>query len=216
MYNYSLMYKQYFKRLLDLCIATISLLLLSPIFILLCIILSITYKGNPFFFQKRPGYKGHIFSVIKFKSMADLYDKQGALLPDYLRLTKIGSFLRKTSLDELPQLINVIKNDMSFIGPRPLLVRYLPFYSEREFTRHNVRPGMTGLAQISGRNFLKWEDRLEFDAYYVENLTFKLDAKIFIRTIQKVIQRSDIKIIPDGKPLDVYRKEKQSINNALV
>lgn len=204
------MYKKFGKRTLDLTIAISALLILSPIFILLLLILTVYYKGSPFFLQERPGRYGKIFSVIKFKSMINKYDSDGKLLPDVQRITPIGVFLRRTSLDEIPQLLNVLKGEMSFIGPRPLLVRYLPCYSERELTRHQVRPGMTGLAQISGRNYLNWDERLELDAQYVERLSFKMDLNIIIRTIIKVLAGSDVKVIPTGKPLDRYRSENTS------
>jgi lipopolysaccharide/colanic/teichoic acid biosynthesis glycosyltransferase len=182
---------------------------------MLFLFLSVYYRGNPFFLQKRPGYRGRVFSVIKFKSMLDIYDAAGNPLPDMDRITKVGVFLRKSSLDELPQLINVIKGDMSFIGPRPLLVRYLPYYTEREYSRHNVRPGITGLAQVSGRNFLPWKDRLELDAQYVEKLSFSLDLKIFLTTVVKVIKRSDVRILANGVPFDVYRRnEELSVNKS--
>jgi len=200
------MYKLFGKRFLDLFIAISTLLVLSPLFLIILVILSVYYKGSPFFMQKRPGLGGRIFSVIKFKSMIDKFDADGKALPDRERITNVGVFIRKTSIDELPQLLNVIKGDMSFIGPRPLLVRYLPFYTDREQTRHNVRPGMTGLAQVNGRNNLQWEQRLELDAYYVENLSLKLDIQIILKTISKVIKGSDIKVIPSNKPLDVLRK----------
>ena len=141
--------------------------------------------------------------------MIDSYDEAGKPLPDIDRITKVGVFLRKTSLDELPQLLNVIKGDMSFIGPRPLLTRYLPYYTEREMTRHNVRPGITGLAQVNGRNFLNWKERLELDAEYVEKLSFTLDLTILVQTIIKVVRGSDIKVVPNGKPFDVYRRSEQ-------
>ena len=200
------MYRAFFKRFLDFSVACMGLLILSPVFVAVFVFLSIYYKGNPFFFQKRPGYKSRIFSVIKFKSMVDKYDSGGKPLPDGERITRVGTFLRKTSLDELPQLINVIKGDMSFIGPRPLLVRYLPYYTPRELKRHDVRPGITGLAQVSGRNYLEWKDRLELDVKYVENLSVALDLEIFIKTVIKVVKRSDIKVVPTGKDLDTVRK----------
>jgi lipopolysaccharide/colanic/teichoic acid biosynthesis glycosyltransferase len=209
------MYRYFFKRLVDLAIAVTAFLILLPVFIMLFLFLSVYYRGNPFFLQKRPGYRGRVFSVIKFKSMLDIYDAAGNPLPDMDRITKVGVFLRKSSLDELPQLINVIKGDMSFIGPRPLLVRYLPYYTEREYSRHNVRPGITGLAQVSGRNFLPWKDRLELDAQYVEKLSFSLDLKIFLTTVVKVIKRSDVRILANGVPFDVYRRnEELSVNKS--
>jgi len=202
------MYKTYFKRLFDFLAAFFGLVLLSPIFIVVTIALYFANEGKPFFFQARPGKDERIFNIIKFKSMNDKKDAQGNLLPDAERLTKAGSFVRKTSLDEIPQLINVLKGDMSLIGPRPLLVHYLPYYTERENLRHTVRPGITGYAQVNGRNTVNWDERLEMDAQYVENLSFSNDLKIFIQTIQNVINRKDIVIIP-GKlytTLDKHRK----------
>jgi undecaprenyl phosphate N,N'-diacetylbacillosamine 1-phosphate transferase len=166
-------------------------------------------NGKPFFVQKRPGKNERIFSIIKFKSMNDRKDADGNLLPDRQRLTKVGAFVRKTSLDEIPQLINVLKGDMSLIGPRPLLVSYLPFYTEREKLRHTVRPGITGLAQISGRNNLNWDERLELDAQYVENICFAVDIKILTKTIKGVVSRKDVLTIPGDKftTLDKFRKK---------
>lgn len=154
----------------------------------------------------------NIFKIIKFKTMNDAKDREGNLLPDAERLTKIGAFIRKTSLDEMPQLLNVIKGDMSLIGPRPLLVRYLPFYTERESIRHTVRPGITGLAQVNGRNFLDWNKRLELDAQYVENISFINDIKIALLTIKNVVARKDIAVVPGaiGKPLDIERAKNET------
>ncbi|UNT60672.1 sugar transferase [Acinetobacter sp. ASP199] len=204
------MYKFFFKRLLDLIASTLVFILLSPVFLVVMILLSLANKGSPFFSQQRPGKNEKIFSIIKFKTMNDAKDDQGNLLPDAQRLTKIGSFIRKTSLDEMPQLINVIKGDMSLIGPRPLFVRYLPYYTNREALRHSVRPGITGLAQVNGRNFLDWNSRLELDAQYVENISFINDIKIALLTIKNVIARKDIAVIPGaiGKPLDIERSKK--------
>lgn len=202
------MYKNYLKRLFDFLAAFFGLVLLSPIFIVVTIALYFANQGKPFFFQERPGKDERIFKIIKFKSMNDKKDAQGNLLPDAERLTKAGSFVRKTSLDEIPQLINVLKGDMSLIGPRPLLVHYLPYYTKREKLRHTVRPGITGYAQVNGRNTVNWDERLEMDAQYVENLSFSSDIKILIQTIQNVINRKDIVIIP-GKlytTLDKHRK----------
>lgn len=204
------MYKNYLKRLFDFLAAFFGLVLLSPIFIVVTIALYFANQGKPFFFQARPGKSERIFNIIKFKSMNDKKDEQGNLLPDAKRLTKAGSFVRKTSLDEIPQLINVLKGDMSLIGPRPLLVHYLPYYTEREKLRHTVRPGITGYAQVNGRNTVNWDERLEMDAQYVENLSFLNDVKILIQTIQNVINRKDIVIIPGDTltTLDKYRNKK--------
>ena len=202
------MYKNFFKLTLDFLVALIGLLVLLPIFLFVMIGLAIANNGKPFFFQKRPGKNEKIFSIIKFKTMNDKKDAEGNLLSDAERLTKIGSFVRKTSLDEIPQLINVLKGDMSLIGPRPLLVSYLPYYTKRENLRHTVRPGITGLAQISGRNTINWDERLELDAQYVENLSFKNDLLIFLQTIKSVINRRDIVVIPGEMftTLDKYRE----------
>lgn len=186
------MYKNYIKRIFDFLIALVALVLLSPIFIIVLILLSIYNNGKPFFFQKRPGKKEKIFSIIKFKTMNDKKDTEGNLLPDELRLTKVGNFVRKTSLDEIPQLLNVLKGDMSLIGPRPLLIEYLPLYSKSQQRRHNVRPGITGLAQINGRNAISWKKKFEYDVKYVDNLSFISDVKIFFKTFLKVFKSEGI------------------------
>ncbi|HEY1025860.1 MAG TPA: sugar transferase [Sphingobacteriaceae bacterium] len=203
------MYRIFFKRLFDLFFSLLLFILSSPVFGVLILFLSLYYKGSPFFFQKRPGYRTKVFQVIKFKSMKDAFDESGNPLPDEMRITTVGRLLRKTSLDELPQLINVIKGDMSFIGPRPLLMQYLPYYSERELQRHQVRPGITGLAQVSGRNYLNWNDRLELDVHYMENISLRLDSYILFKTIYKVLKGSDINIIPNGKPFDAFRRQQR-------
>ncbi|MBU3848849.1 MAG: sugar transferase [Candidatus Acinetobacter avistercoris] len=185
-------YKLYLKRFIDLVFATIIFILLSPIFMLVMLVLSSANKGSPFFFQLRPGKNGKIFKIIKFKTMSDAKDESENLLPDFQRITKVGSFIRKTSLDEIPQLINVIKGDMSIVGPRPLLVEYLPLYSEEQALRHNVRPGMTGYAQVNGRNAISWEEKFKLDTWYVENQSFWLDFKIMLKTVKKVIAKDDI------------------------
>lgn len=204
-----MLYKLFFKRFLDFVASLVVLILLSPIFLAVTILLGIANKGSPFFFQQRPGKNEKIFKIIKFKTMNEAKDSQGNLLPDAQRLTKVGGFIRKTSLDEMPQLINVIKGDMSLIGPRPLFVRYLPYYTNREALRHTVRPGITGLAQVNGRNFLDWNNRLELDAQYVENISLINDIKIALLTIKNVIARKDIAVIPGaiGKPLDIERSK---------
>ena len=186
------MYKNFFKRLIDFLAAFFGLLLLSPIFIVVMVALFVASQGKPFFFQERPGKDARIFKIIKFKSMNDKKDKDGKLLPDAERLTKVGSFVRKTSLDEIPQLINVLKGDMSLIGPRPLRTYYLPLYSEEQKRRHNVRPGITGWAQINGRNAISWTKKFEYDVWYVDNLSFLLDVKILFLTIKKVFVREGI------------------------
>lgn len=189
-------YRHIIKPFFDFLFATLLLLVFSPIFIIISIILTITYKGSPFFTQKRPGKNEHIFKILKFKTMTDEKDANGKLLSDAQRLTPIGKILRKTSLDELPQILNVIKGEMSFIGPRPLLVKYLPYYTKTEAKRHTVKPGLTGLAQVSGRNFLNWDERLQKDVDYVNNLSLYLDISIFFKTVKKVVLRSDIVVDP--------------------
>lgn len=202
------MYRLYLKRILDLLFAGAALIAFAPVFLIISIMLALLYRGNPFFIQKRPGLNEAIFSLIKFKTMTDERDGQGLLLPDSLRLTPIGRFLRKTSLDELPQLINVVTGDMSLIGPRPLLPRYLPYYSPKEKLRHRIRPGITGWAQVNGRNMSTWDDRLAADVYYFEHLSFKLDVKILCDTITGVISARDVITDPDSlmDPLDIERQ----------
>ena len=200
------MYKKIIKPALDFLIALIVFILLSPIFVVVTVGLWFANGGKSFFYQLRPGKGERIFKIIKFKTMNDRRDANGQLLPDAERLTKIGTFVRKTSLDEIPQLLNVLKGDMSLIGPRPLLVKYLPYYSKREQLPHTVRPGITGLAQVNGRNKLNWDDRLELDAQYVENLSFLLDIKILFRTIINVLLRKDIAV--GYIDLDDYRKNR--------
>jgi len=201
------MYKNTFKRLFDFIIALVALILLGWLLVIIAIWLHYANKGaGAFFFQERPGKGEQIFKVIKFKSMTDERGENGNLLPDQQRLTKVGRFVRATSLDELPQLINVLKGDMAFIGPRPLLIRYLPYYTEREMLRHTVRPGITGWAQIHGRNLLSWNDKLEYDAYYAEHVSFLLDVKIFFLTIIKVIKREGAIADKKEKYLDLERQ----------
>src|SRR5690606_4917358 len=180
------------KRFLDILVALVGLLILSPIFILVTIGLFFANKGKPFFFQERPGLNEKIFKIIKFKSMNDRRDAEGNLLPDAARLTTIGAFVRKTSLDEIPQLINVLKGDMSLIGPRPLLVQYLPLYNEHQARRHEIRPGITGWAQVNGRNAISWKQKFDYDVWYVDNVSFSLDIKIFFLTMKKVFVREGI------------------------
>ncbi|WP_286761109.1 sugar transferase [Salegentibacter sp. UBA1130] len=181
------MYRHFFKNLLDFLIAFTALLVLSPLLIPIIVLLALANRGKPFFFQKRPGKDERIFSIIKFKTMTDEKDRNGNLLPDDKRLTGVGKFVRKTSIDEIPQLINVLKGDMSLIGPRPLLPQYLPLYSERQRKRHEVKPGITGWAQVNGRNAISWTKKFEYDVWYVENLSFGLDVSIIFKTIKKVI-----------------------------
>ena len=186
------MYKIYFKRFLDFFVALIGLLLLSPIFLLATIGLFFANQGKPFFFQTRPGKNEKLFQIIKFKTMNDKKDAAGNLLSDAERLTPIGSFVRKTSLDEIPQLLNVLKGDMSLIGPRPLLIQYLPLYNSIQKKRHDIRPGITGWAQVNGRNAISWEQKFEYDVWYVENCIFLLDVKILLLTVKKVFKSEGI------------------------
>ena len=187
------MYKHFFKRVIDFTIVLIALLIIWPILLIITVWLHFANKGaGAFFTQERPGKDGKIFKVIKFKSMTDERDENGNLLPDAQRLTKVGRFVRKTSIDELPQLINVLKGDMALIGPRPLLVQYLPLYSKEQARRHEVRPGITGWAQCHGRNQISWTERFKLDVWYVDNLSLLTDLKVIFITIKKVLLREDI------------------------
>jgi undecaprenyl phosphate N,N'-diacetylbacillosamine 1-phosphate transferase len=186
------MYQTFTKRMFDFLVAFFFLLIFSPIFIVLIIILSIANRGAPFFLQKRPGKGGRVFFVIKFKTMNDKRDRNGDLLLDKDRLTVIGKFIRKTSLDEIPQMINVMKGEMSLVGPRPLLVEYLSLYNENQIRRHEVLPGITGWAQVNGRNAISWEEKFEYDVWYVDNLSFWLDIKILVITFFKVIKAKNV------------------------
>lgn len=186
------MYAFIIKRFIDIALSLLGLLLLLPLMLLLSFLLTLTNKGKPFFTQTRPGKNSRIFRLLKFKTMNDRKDAAGKLLPDKDRLTTVGRFIRSTSMDELPQLINVLKGDMSLIGPRPLLIKYLPLYNARQVRRHEVRPGITGWTQVNGRNSLSWEQKFELDIYYVDNLSFALDVKILLMTVQKVFKREGI------------------------
>ncbi len=187
------MYRHFFKRLFDFVIALIGFITISPLFLLLWILLSIANKGaGAFFIQERPGKDEKIFKVIKFKTMNDRRDENGILLPDSERLTTIGRWIRSLSLDEIPQLINVLKGDMSLIGPRPLLVQYLPLYNETQRRRHEVRPGMTGWAQVNGRNAISWQEKFAYDVWYVDHVSLSLDIKILLKTVEKVFKREGI------------------------
>jgi len=189
------LYKTIVKRILDVTLSFIGLVLLSPILLLVTIVLIFTNKGKPFFFQIRPGLNEKLFKIIKFKTMTDAKDTKGNLKSDVERLTKIGSFIRKTSLDELPQLLNVLKGDMSLIGPRPLLPEYLSLYNQEQKKRHQVRPGITGWAQINGRNAISWQQKLAYDVWYVTNISFKLDIQIILKTIRKVLKSDGINAV---------------------
>lgn len=192
------MYRLFIKRFLDIVLSGLALLVLSPVFLIVAVLVR-TKLGSPVIFhQERPGYGEKIFTLCKFRTMTDEKDEKGELLPDAVRLTAFGAFLRKTSLDELPELWNIFKGDMSIIGPRPLLAGYLPYYTERERLRHTVRPGLTGLAQVSGRNFIAWDMRLAKDVEYVEHLTFLMDLKILWKTVMVVLKKEDVAVETDS------------------
>lgn len=187
------MYKHFFKRVLDFCVSFIVLICISPVLLVLTLWLHFANKGSGvFFYQERPGLNGKIFKIIKFKSMTDERDSEGNLLPGEQRITKPGKFVRKTSLDELPQLFNVLKGDMSLIGPRPLVPRYLQLYSKEQMRRHEVRPGITGWAQVNGRNSITWTKKFELDVWYVDHVSLWLDLRIIWMTVKNVLQRKDI------------------------
>lgn len=196
------MYKNFFKRVIDFIVALLGFVILSPVFLIVTIGLFFANGGKPFFFQERPGLNEKIFKIIKFKSMNDKKDANGNLLPDADRLTKIGSFVRKTSLDEIPQLINVLKGDMSLIGPRPLLPQYLPLYNAHQKRRHEVRPGITGWAQVNGRNAISWQQKFDYDVWYVDHVSLMLDIKILFLTLKKVFIREGIS--QDGQATTTY------------
>lgn len=185
-------YRNFLKRLFDFILSLIGFTILLPVFLVVTGLLYFANQGKPFFLQPRPGKNGRIFRVIKYKTMNDLKDTQGNLLPDEVRLTPVGKFVRKTSLDEIPQLLNVIKGDMSLIGPRPLLVEYLPLYNEEQQRRHEVRPGITGWAQVNGRNAISWNQKFQYDVWYVENISPWLDLKIIFLTIFKIFKSEGI------------------------
>jgi undecaprenyl phosphate N,N'-diacetylbacillosamine 1-phosphate transferase len=186
------MYTQVLKPMGDFCFAAVVLLLLSPVLVFIAVFLTVSNQGSPFFIQKRPGKNQRIFKIIKFKTMNDVCDASGKLLPDAKRLTLVGKFVRKFSLDEIPQFLNVLKGDMSLIGPRPLLPDYLHLYSDFQNKRHEVKPGITGWAQVNGRNAISWDQKFEFDVWYVTNISFSLDLRIFFRTIGKVLKSEGI------------------------
>ncbi len=186
------MYRTFFKRVIDLFLALIGIIFLSPLFIIFTVGLCFANQGKPFFFQSRPGKNERLFKIIKFKTMNDKKDSDGNLLSDAERLTKLGAFVRKTSLDEVPQLINVLKGDMSLVGPRPLLPQYLPLYNDFQSRRHEVKPGITGWAQVNGRNAIGWEQKFEYDVKYVDSVSFGLDLQILVKTFLKVIKSDGI------------------------
>ena len=207
------MYRHCLKRVFDFVLSLIGLVLLSWLFVILIILGAIFMRGNPFFTQKRPGKNERIFKLLKFRTMDNRKDENGNLLPDEVRLNKYGRFLRSTSLDEIPELINILKGDMSIIGPRPLLVNYLPFYNNEERRRHEVRPGLTGYAQVHGRNALLWEERFALDVEYVDHLSFMTDIRIIIDTVKTVLSRDNIEI-EDYDDFDVYRKKQLAAQEA--
>lgn len=211
------MYRNSIKRCLDFFLSFVAVIALSPIFLILIIVGTIQMKGNPFFTQLRPGKNEKIFKLIKFRSMTNEKDKNGNILPDDIRLNRYGRILRSTSLDELPELFNILKGDMSIVGPRPLLVEYLPFYTAKEHHRHDVRPGLTGLAQINGRNAINsWEERFAYDIEYIENCSIDMDVKIILKTVGKVLKRSDIQVgseIKVGRLDDARRAAASDSNN---
>lgn len=204
------MYAKCFKRILDFLLSLTALLILSPVLLVLTVLGAVLMKGNPFFTQLRPGKDEKIFRLIKFRTMTCEKDADGNLLPDAQRLNKYGQLLRSTSLDELPELINILLGQMSIVGPRPLLVKYLPWYTEEERLRHSVRPGLTGLSQVNGRNALRWEERFALDVEYARNISFFGDIKILVQTVAKVVCKSDIVAPGILEDFDVYRQMQQS------
>lgn len=201
------LYRNFFKRFYDIVLSLLGIVILSPVFIILIIIGAIKMKGNPFFTQQRPGKNEKIFKLIKFRTMTNEKDEKGNLLPDEQRLVKYGKFLRSTSLDELPELFNILKGDMSIVGPRPLLVKYLPLYSDEQRQRHKVRPGLTGLAQANGRNAISWQDKFNYDVAYVKNITFIIDVKIMFLTVYNVLKRDGINSENDATMEDFLGNE---------
>lgn len=197
------MYSLFFKRLFDIVLSALLLFLLSPVLLVVWILVRLKLGSPALFRQRRPGKGERIFEIIKFRSMSDARDANGQLLPDKVRLTRFGKLLRASSLDELPELWCILKGDMSFVGPRPLSVMYLPYYSEEEALRHSVRPGLTGLAQINGRNTLNWDDRLAYDLAYVRDITFRNDLRILVQTFLKVVRKEDVVVSGTGKVGDL-------------
>ena len=215
------MYSKCFKRIIDFTLSMIALAILLPLLLILTVIGAVAMGGNPFFVQPRPGKKDkhgneNIFYLIKFRTMSNKKDANGNLLPDDVRLNKYGKFLRSTSLDELPELLNILKGDMSIVGPRPLLVEYLPYYTENERRRHDIRPGLTGWAQVNGRNNIhSWEERFRYDLEYVENCSLAFDVRVLILTVKKVLKRSDVLVgseIKAGRLDDARKVEKENEN----
>lgn len=203
-------YEKYFKRPIDFLCGMVAVIVFSWLYLILIILGAIFMRGNPFFTQDRPGKNEKVFKLIKFRTMDNRKDKDGKLLPDDIRLNSYGKFLRKTSLDELPEAFNIIKGDMSVIGPRPLLVKYLPYYTDEERLRHSVRPGLSGLAQVNGRNAISWEDKFAFDVKYVNKITFLGDMKIIIDTVKKVFVKSEGIFLNALEDFDEYRKHNEN------
>ena len=212
------MYKRFFKRPIDIFCALAAIIVFSWLYIIVAILVRVKLGSPVLFKQERPGLNGKIFKLYKFRTMTDERDEEGNLLPDDVRLTKFGKLLRSTSLDELPEAFNILKGDMSVIGPRPLAVKYLPYYTEQEMRRHDVRPGLSGLAQVNGRNALQWEDRFAYDLEYVNNISFCMDVKIVFMSALKMLKRSDIVERGTGKVVDfdTYRKQQQEAAYDIV
>lgn len=208
-------YEKYIKRPLDLVLSLLAVIILSPLLLVLMILGSIFMRGNPFFVQERPGKDEKIFKLIKFRTMDNRKDTEGKLLPDEVRLNRYGRFLRSTSLDELPELFNIIKGDMAIVGPRPLLVKYLPYYTKEERHRHDVRPGLTGLAQVNGRNYVKWDIRLSYDVQYVMCITFCNDVSIIKSTIQLVLRKQDIAVNSNDVESNLAEERQQRMQMEL-
>lgn len=206
-------YRRFIKRPMDFILSLIAIIILSPVFLTVAILVRINLGSPIIFKQQRPGLNEEIFTMFKFRTMTDEKDENGELLPDEVRLTKFGKFLRSTSLDELPELINILKGDMSIVGPRPLAVIYLPYYNEKEKLRHTVRPGLTGLAQINGRNKINWEERFDYDIKYVKNVDFLMDISIFLKTILKVFRREGVTIRGTTEVVSFHIYRQEQVNN---
>ena len=204
-------YEKYFKRPIDFCCGLAAVIVFSWLYLILIVLGAIFMRGNPFFTQDRPGKDEKVFKLIKFRTMDNRRDKDGNLLPDEVRLNKYGRFLRKTSLDELPEAFNIIKGDMSVIGPRPLLVKYLPYYTAEERIRHQVQPGLSGLAQVNGRNVISWEDKFANDVAYVRKITFLGDVSIILKTVKKAFMKSEGIVLNALEDFDEYRKHDQTV-----
>ncbi len=200
------MYSKYSKSIFDFVFSIFGILILLPVILIIAVVLFLSYKESPFFFQQRTGKNGKVFKIIKFKTMNDKKNKEGKLLSDSLRLTKLGSFIRKTSLDEIPQLFNVLKGDMSIIGPRPLLPGYYHLYTDFQNRRHEIKPGITGWAQVNGRNAISWDKKFEYDVWYVDHISFTLDFKIIMKTVLKVLKKEGI-TITDNEKIEPYKVE---------